>query len=93
MLQSALVGEAATAVESLGHIDYKYYMDNLSDWLATQGDPGRAAQVQDALKATLESRRVKGRTVLERVIREVEGKRGSYLGQRAAGAHKVKTHS
>jgi len=72
-LGTALLDQPLVAAESLGHIDYKYYTDNYSDWLAKQGDTNTAANIQDSLYTTLSARKV-----LDRVLQEVKRRSDSY---------------
>ena len=58
-------------------IDYKWYADRCSDWLAEQGAPEEAARVQSVLHQTLSARKV-----LERVLRDIEERRASYEQRR-----------
>jgi len=76
-LQAALFTQEPLAAESLGHVDYKYYADRYSDWLADEGDTREAARVQDELYKTLAERRV-----LDRVLREIRDRKESYGRQR-----------
>lgn len=70
---AALMKEPAKAAETLGHIDYKFYTDQLSDRIANDGDVKGAAKVQEELFTTLRSRKV-----AERVLADVNKKRKSY---------------
>lgn len=79
LLSKALLSQPATAVESLGHIDYKSYTDYYTDWLAQEGQMERAVQGQDVLYETLAARQVRGRKVLEEVLQDVRGRRDSYM--------------
>jgi hypothetical protein len=78
-LTTALVDNADVAAESLGHIDYKQYMDSLTDVLEAEGDRQQAANVQDTLYNILAAR-----GVLQSVLKQVEQRRKSL--QRAKGA-------
>jgi hypothetical protein len=86
-LAAALIGrpdEAAekdrpsAAAESLGHIDYRYYVDGMSSLLAKRGDAPAAARAQDLLHQTLSAR-----GVLPRVLDEIKGQRDSYAKARS----------
>jgi hypothetical protein len=58
-LTKALLGaDAVLAAESLGHVDYKIYVDDLTDFLAGQGDRKEAANVQKSLRTVLGARKV-----------------------------------
>jgi hypothetical protein len=80
---AALTDSPDKAAESLGHIDFKYYADRFSAWLADQGDKAAAAQVQDVLFDTLTKRKV-----LERVLNEIAGTRDSYMPAKAKAPRK-----
>ena len=58
---------ASECAETLGHIDYKYYTDHLSEALASAGERQQAAALQDTLYQTLSARRVK-----ESVLRDIQ---------------------
>lgn len=68
-LSTALVKPGRSAAESLGHIDYKYYVDQFSNWLDDEGESSQALEVQTSLLQTL-----KARKVLDRVIEAVENR-------------------
>jgi hypothetical protein len=70
---AALIDKRDVAAESLGHIDYKYYVNRFSDWLASQGEKKEASKVQDDLYQALSARKVK-----DRVLQEIKAKRESY---------------
>jgi hypothetical protein len=76
-LHAALLDNRDIAVESLGHIDYKWYADRFSDWLAAQGAPEEAMKVQTALYQTLSARKV-----LEGVLHDIAARRDSYERKR-----------
>jgi hypothetical protein len=80
----ALTNKPEMAVESLGHIDYKYYSDNYSSWLQKQGDTSSAANVQDELLKTLSSRKVN-----QKVLKEVEKQRDAYKQRKDSGHEKM----
>jgi hypothetical protein len=65
-MSAALLTKPAEAAESLGHIDFRYYMDQLCDTLAAAGDIADASDVQEKLLSVLEARKVKP-SVLEAV--------------------------
>lgn len=65
----ALMNQPEKAAESLGHIDYKCYADQYSDWLQKQGDVQSAISVQEELLHTLSTRHVKNQ-VLESIKRK-----------------------
>jgi hypothetical protein len=81
-LGEALLGaDADVAAESLGHIDYKYYVDKLTDLLESQGQRGEARKVQQELKTLLEAR-----NVLPQVLAEIDARIHSLGGRAAKGA-------
>lgn len=71
-LSTALVNDAQQAAKTLGHIDFKYYVDRFSDWLVEQGDRQQAQQVQHVLYDTLASRKVSDR-VLHSIKQRLQG--------------------
>lgn len=82
LLAASLTAQMATAVDSLGHIDFKWYVDSFSDWLARQGATQEAAKTQDALYQTMSTRQVHGRKVLDRVLQEIKERRDSYKSKK-----------
>jgi hypothetical protein len=64
--------------ESLGHIDYKWYVDGFSAWLAKQGNRAESYNVQDQLLNTLSARMVRGRRILNTVLDAAKARRDSY---------------
>jgi len=72
-LNAALMKKEDVAAETLGHIEYREYVDHFSDWLAASGDAGAAARAQAALYATL-----KARKVADWVLKAIEKKRDGY---------------
>jgi hypothetical protein len=87
LLDTALKDNAATMVESLGHIDYRGYVDRFCDWLVAQGDPSAGYAVQDVLLKTLAKRTVSGRKVLDSVLADVQARRDGLV--RGAGARRA----
>lgn len=71
---AALLAQRDVAAESLGHIDYKCYIDRFSDWLAGQGESKKAVEIQDNLYQTMSARKV-----LDRVLQEVKARREGYV--------------
>ncbi|HET7218628.1 MAG TPA: hypothetical protein VFJ02_11310 [Vicinamibacterales bacterium] len=69
-LTTALLTNADVAAESLGHVDYKYYVDELTDLLEAHGEIDEAAEAQDTLYKILAAR-----NVLPRVLQEIEDRR------------------
>ena len=69
---------SATAIESLGHVDFKWYVDRFSEWLAAKGDSVGASKVQDSLYETMARREVGGRRVLTGVLDEIKAQADDY---------------
>jgi hypothetical protein len=81
-LTQALRGSGSdVAAESLGHVDYKNYVDKLTDLLERQGDTQEATKVQQEMKTLLEAR-----NVLPRVLGEIDTRIQSLEGEAAKGA-------
>lgn len=78
LLSAALLSKPTIAVESFGHIDYKWYMDSMSEWLAQEGERDTAAETQEVLYKTMSGRVVNGRPILDSILREIEQKRDGY---------------
>jgi hypothetical protein len=72
-LAAALMKEEHVAAETLGHIEYRAYVDQFSDWLAAQGDASAAAKCQASLLSTLKERKV-----ADWVLSAIQRKRDSY---------------
>jgi hypothetical protein len=72
-LNAALLKKENVAAETLGHIEYREYVDQYCDWLAANGDSAAAAKAQGELGATL-----KARNVADWVLKAIERKRESY---------------
>lgn len=83
-LTDALITDASDAAETLGYIDYKYYMDGLSAWLDQEGDSAAASSCQAQLHRTLTSR-----NVLQSVLDQVEERRATYKIDRKYAARAV----
>ena len=64
-LDEALLKNPVAAAQSLGHVDYKYYVDLYTDWLHKRGDHQGATKKQAALKKVLADRGVKKEVVAE----------------------------
>lgn len=64
-MHAALLETPEKAAETLGHVDYKSYMDDLSTGLAEAGEKEAAAKAQDTLHATLSARNVTPRVLAE----------------------------
>jgi hypothetical protein len=69
-LKNALLQNADVAAESLGHIDYKVYVDALTRLFETEGNTEEAAAAQDTMYKILAAR-----NVLPRVLDEIEQRR------------------
>ena len=81
-LDAALLGSGAeVAAESLGHIDYKHYVDKLTDLLESQGQRQEARKVQQDLKALLAAR-----NVLPQVLADIDARIQTLGGRVAKGA-------
>jgi hypothetical protein len=74
-LKTALLNDADVAAESLGHVDYKLYVDELTDLLEAQGKVDEAAAAQKTLYSILAAR-----GVLPRVLEEIEKRRQALEG-------------
>jgi hypothetical protein len=74
-LKTALLNDADVAAESLGHVDYKLYVDELTDLLEAQGKVDEAAAAQKTLYSILAAR-----SVLPRVLEEIEKRRQALEG-------------
>lgn len=70
-LTAALITDTDRAAETLGHIDYKAYVDGFSEMLDQQGKSQEAAVVDEALYTTLEAR-----NVLPSVLEAIKSRRG-----------------
>jgi hypothetical protein len=82
-LDMALTVHKKTAIESLGHIDYKWYVDLFSDWVFEKGDVDGAVKIQDDLLKTMSARRVKGRPILDKVLQDIKQRRDGYKTERS----------
>ncbi|WP_206602822.1 hypothetical protein [Leptolyngbya ohadii] len=72
-LSDALLEQPHAAAETLGHIDYKDYVDRFSDHLEQQGDIQEAMDAQETLLNTLSSRQV-----IDRVLQAIQQRRDTY---------------
>lgn len=72
-LNKALLERPQLAAETLGHIEYKYYVDRYSAELARQGQAAQAAASQEVLQGALQARGVK-----PEVVEEVEQRKNAY---------------
>ncbi len=71
-MQAALLKEPDKSARTLGHVDYKRYVDALSESLARSGDTASASKTQGALHKTLLARKVAG-PVLEQIASKQHG--------------------
>jgi carbamate kinase len=71
-IEDALIDNQDEAVETLGHIDYKNYMDRFSDWLVEQGNANEGVKVQHNLREILSDRKV-ATPVLETIKKRIDG--------------------
>jgi hypothetical protein len=69
-LKAALMAKPDVAAESLGHIDYKVYVDQLTGLLEAQGNTEEAAETQDTLYKIMAAR-----NVLPEVLSEIDQRR------------------
>jgi hypothetical protein len=86
LLTAALSTKPEEMVESLGHVDYKWYVDQVSNWLARQDKAAEAYRLQDMLLKLLSGRSIHGRKVLPGVLGAVRERRDSYGGKKPRGA-------
>jgi hypothetical protein len=77
-MSEALLVKPAEAAETLGHVDYKYYVDRLTDLLAAEGESANAASAQEKLLAVFESRKVKAA-----VLEAIRGRGAALAGKKA----------
>jgi hypothetical protein len=69
-LTAALMSHPDVAAESLGHVDYKVYVDDLTSLLEAQGKADEAADTQDTLYKIMAAR-----NVLPGVLAEIDERR------------------
>jgi hypothetical protein len=72
---AALMEYPDQAAETLGHVDYKRYVDGFSQWLAGQGDAAGAAACQARLHDTLANR-----GIADQELEEIAARRAAYRG-------------
>ena len=82
LLTVALTAHPVAAVESFGHIDFTWYVNRFSDWLAHQGAVEEAVKSQDVLYQIMSNRQMNGRRILDRVLQEINDRRASYRDDR-----------
>jgi hypothetical protein len=80
-LSAALTDNMEVSAESLGHIDFKYYVDLYSQLLSEHGEKQEAAKVQTRLHRVMAAR-----GVLERVLKDIKTRAEQYTSTRAAKA-------
>ncbi|MGZ7444654.1 hypothetical protein [Paenibacillus sp. TH7-28] len=77
-LAPSLLENSHLAANTLGHIDYRHYMDRLSESVATRaGDPQAAAEIQSKLLQTLADRQVR-----QDVLADIKDKEEDYRSMR-----------
>lgn len=74
-LAAALLTASDVAAESLGHIDYKVYVDKLTDIFEALGQRSEAAKAQSTLHQILAARKV-----LPSVLEEIDARRNALQG-------------
>jgi hypothetical protein len=72
-LNAALMKEENVAAETLGHIEYRAYVDQFSDWLAAHGEASAAAKCQTSLLSTMKERKV-----ADWVLKDIQRKRDGF---------------
>jgi hypothetical protein len=72
---AALMEYPDQAAETLGHVDYKRYVDGFSQWLAGQGDAAGAGACQARLHDTLANR-----GIADQELEEIAARRAAYRG-------------
>jgi hypothetical protein len=72
-LGAALMEYPDQAAETLGHVDYKHYVDRFAEWLDDHGDAAGAAACQARLRDTLANR-----DVADHVLEEIAGRREAF---------------
>jgi len=77
-LGPAVLENCAESAETLGHVDYKYYVDYVSNAVAKAGNVPQAAAMQDLLYETLSARNVKAS-----VLKDIKERRNLYGTVRA----------
>lgn len=74
-LNKALVDRAGEAVETLGHIDYKLYVDWFTDQFLKDGRPNEARKLQETLLQTMSGRKVRHRPIVSSVLDSITAKK------------------
>lgn len=78
-LAPSLLEHSHVAANTLGHIDYRYYMERFSNMMAFEyGEPEEALRVQEKLYQTLKERRVR-----DDVLREIKENGARYKVMKA----------
>ena len=83
LLSDALIKKPQLAAETLGHIDYKYYVDQFSAWLHSEGENAEAAKCQGELHRALAKRHV-----LESVLDEIKANESEYAARKSGRSRK-----
>ena len=82
-LKAALMKQPDVAAESLGHVDYKVYVDDLTSLLESKGETEEAAETQDTLYKIMAAR-----NVLPRVLGEIDERRQALRSGAGARSNK-----
>ncbi len=72
LLVPALIDSPTVAAESLGHINYKRYVDRFVAWLDREGAITQAVKSQEVLYDTLSKRVVQTRGIRKDVLKEIK---------------------
>lgn len=70
-LSKALTDHMELSAESLGHIDFRYYMERFVDWLSSQGETQHAGKIANELHKVMAARGVNAR-VLDEIKRTAD---------------------
>lgn len=81
-ITEALFAKSNESAETLGHVDYKYYVDQFSNFVA-QDDTKEAAKYQSEMYDTLSSR-----GVLDKVLEEIDDRKNHFDPSRTKAAKK-----
>ena len=82
-LSAALFENTSESAETLGHIDYQYYVDQFSEFAADEGNKKKAAEAQNKMQEMFSKR-----GVLPRVIKEIDERKNSYDSSSTKGKKK-----
>ena len=72
-LDSALIENMDESADTLGHVDYKWYVDKFTDWLVDIGETTDAKKIQDDMHKTLSKR-----GVLKSILDEIKERKNDY---------------